>query len=110
MKLSLIALSTLATLILVSSVATAEKKKSTAGKVHVCESVDLYFGMIGPGTRTERLAYECKDTTPKAAQRMIDKCVKEGAATCEVLREANTKTLLIEHKIQVSPSSSEASE
>lgn len=97
MKLSL---AIVAALILVPSIATAEKKpKAHAVKVRMCESVDLYFGPVSSETRHERIAYGCFETSPSAAQKKIQACNAQGSERCETVI-GKDRVVNIEHKIQ----------
>lgn len=104
MKLSILVL---AALVLVPSIATAkEKKPAQSVKVHVCESVDLYFGPVSAATHSERIANACADVAPSSAAKRMQKCSAQGAESCEVLLSADKSTVFIEHKIQASKEAS----
>lgn len=96
---ALIVLTAIAAAFFFPAIAEGKEPKAAAVKVHMCESVDLYFGPIAAGTRTARLSEVCKDVTVKAAARKINACAAEGPEVCEVLYTADRATLLIERKL-----------
>ncbi len=84
----------------VPSIAHAEKPaKKAAPAIHMCESIDLYAGKVDSNTESTRVAEVCRDVSIKVAQKAIAKCAAETPETCEVLKSADGKTLMIEHKL-----------
>lgn len=89
-------------LTLASTASAKDRKPSSAVKVHICESVDLYTDVVDSSHPATRIAESCRDVSVSTAQKAIDKCsAKNDASKCEVLYSADKKTLMIETKIVV---------